>query len=235
MHAHPKCRVTVNPGRGLASHGAILLAPLLAGCAGERVGGPQPPASDLPAGAFALVIDTRTGQVEVTPPRATSSAAGPAYSLIGGDGVALDADPCAFTPIPGNPRRKRCTFSLRIENRLEATDLVTPTEFPRPPAGVTGILVFPLTASAQGGTEAVAVPSPAWDRQPANFFNDFGSCASGNKSDCYRYEVYGSPLYAGDEESREVGFDVPVDATSVTAYVVVAADLCVTTLCTSFD
>jgi hypothetical protein len=70
------------------------------------------------------------------------------------------------------------------------------------------------------------VPNSAWDNAPANFFNDFGGCVSGKTSDCYRWESFGSPLYAGETSAaRTVGFDVDKAAQSVSAYIVVAADL----------
>jgi hypothetical protein len=109
---------------------------------------------------------------------------------------------------------------------MQGVDLMTPTEFPRAPAGVTGILLFPWTAVAEGGTDPTAVPSPDWDHGPIDFFNDFVGCSSGSKSDCYRYETLPSPVYGGAfAGSPEIGFDIPIDATRVTAYIVVAADL----------
>lgn len=192
-------------------------------------GRPATPAADLPGHAFQLTIDTRSGKIDVAPPHgataAPTEAVQPSLSLIGSDGVQMTADRCTFTPVPNNPRQQRCTFLLEIENRLAATDLVSPTGFPRPPAGTAGVLVFPFTASASGSLAPTAVPSPDWDAGPTNFFNDDGGCSSGKKSDCYRYEVFASPLYARETNVRTVGFDVPIDATSVTAYIVVAADL----------
>lgn len=193
---------------------------------GGEVSGPEAPG--LASHAFQLTIDLRTGRIDVVQPSGATAGraeARPAFSLIGSDGVRMTASGCLFTAIPNNPRQKRCTFRLELENLLGTTDLVTPTDFPRPPAGTTGILVFPLSAIARGGSSATAVPSPDWDQPPINFFNDTGACSSGGKSDCYRYEVFTSPMYARGEETRNVGFDVPIDATSVTAYIVVAADL----------
>lgn len=206
----------------------------LAGCADSPTtpdgAGPGTGSSGLESHAFQLTIDLRSGAIDVGGPAAatTAAAAGslrPSLSLIGSDGLRMTAGGCAFTAIPNNPKMKRCTFRLELENKLGTTDLVTPTAFPRPPAGTNGILVFPLSASARGGLSTTATPSPDWDRPPINFFNDTGVCSSGGKSDCYRYEVFTSPMYARSEEVRTVGFDVPMDATSVTAYVVVAADL----------
>ena len=74
---------------------------------------------------------------------------------------------------------------------------MTPTTFPKPPQGE-GLLVFPYTAAALGVPGGGAVPNALWDEAPINFFNDFGGCAGGKTSDCYRWERYSSPLAAGE-------------------------------------
>ncbi len=117
-------------------------------------------------------------------------------------------------------------MTLAIENQLSSADLLPPTSFPRPPAGVSGILVFPYTAAGLGIPGGSAVPNALWDGAPANFFNDFSGCASGKTSDCYRWESFSSPLKAGaTSATRTVGFDVDKNAQTVAAYIVVAADL----------
>ena len=155
-----------------------------------------------------------------------------AFSLIGSDGVEFRGTGpngsivCSWSSIPNNSKRRRCTFDFTLTSRLEFTDLVTPTSFPRPPQGATGILVFPYTAAALGVPGGSATPSPAWDNAPANFFNDFGDCAGGKTSDCYRWERFAATLYAGTtSEVHTVGFDVDKSAQSVSVYIVVAADL----------
>ena len=208
----------------------------LAGCGGSDRDlvptAPETPESiDFGAHAFQLTIDARTGEIEVNGPRTAMSARviqnAPSFSLIGSDGVEFEVrSGCQFAPIPNRPRHRRCTFRVELTNRMQGVDLVTPTEFPRPPAGVTGILLFPWTAVAEGGTDPTAVPSPDWDHGPVDFFNDFVGCSSGGKSDCYRYETLPSPVYGGSfAGTPEIGFDIPIDATRVTAYIVVAADL----------
>lgn len=193
--------------------------------------GPEPSGTDLGRHAFQLTIDANTGDIEVSEPRATTgdraAANGPSLSLIGSDGIEFEVrSGCRFSPIPNRPKHRRCTFRVELTNRLQGVDLMTPTDFPRPPAGVTGILLFPWTAVARGGSDTTAAPSPDWDRGPADFFNDFVGCSSGGKSDCYRYETLPSPVYGGAVAGNpEIGFDIPIDATSVTAYIVVAADL----------
>ncbi len=215
------------------SSAVLAAAAWLAACSGESPAGPADPLApplDLPAQAFHLTIDVRTGRVALVSPAPSSSQAGglrPSFSLIGSDGVQLGVLGGACAPIPGNPRQKRCSFSIELRNRLGTTDLVTPTAFPRPPHGAQGILVFPWTTSATGGTGGQALPNSEWDHGPVNFFNDFNGCSSGGKSDCYRYELFPTPLYAGEGtgEPRRVGYDIPVGATTVSAYLVVAADL----------
>jgi hypothetical protein len=192
---------------------------------------PEPVGPDLSGHAFQLTINAQTGEIVVAGPRlatsARGSASGPSLSLIGSDGIEFEVrSGCRFSPIPNKPKLRRCTFRVEITNRMQGVDLMTPTEFPRTPAGVTGILLFPWTAVAEGGTDPTAVPSPDWDHGPVDFFNDFVSCSSGGKSDCYRYETLPSPVYGGAIAGNpEIGFDIPIDATRVTAYIVVAADL----------
>lgn len=192
---------------------------------------PEMPGPDLGGHAFQLRIDAVTGAIQVAPPReatsANAAAVRPSFSLIGSDGIEFDVrSGCRFSAIPNRPRHRRCTFNVDLRNLMQGVDLVTPTEFPRPPAGVTGIMLFPWTAVARGTTDTTAVPSPDWDHGPADFFNDFMSCSSGAKTDCYRFETLPSPVYGGASAGRaEIGFDIPIGATSVDAYIVVAADL----------
>jgi hypothetical protein len=219
---------------------------VLGACGPERTVEPTPlvetaPVPDLRAQAFKVTIDTRSGQVEVTPPSAGtatldgsrlspiggpsfSRVGGPNRSLIGGEAVGVNLTPCTFSAIPDRSKR-RCTMALALRNVMAATDLVTPTLFPQPPQGTNGILVFPFSPTAFPGGEEV-VPSPDWDLGPTNFFND-NTCSGSGKTDCFRYEVFPSPLYAREvtPSPRNVGFDIPASADWVTAYFIVAADL----------
>ena len=221
-------------------HRAVAAAALAlaAACGPDEVPvAPESPTAppELAGSAFRLTIDVATGRVQVVPPgrpAASVAGGGPSFSLIGSDGVefrgtgAGGAIACTWSSVPSNSKQKRCTFDFTLTNRLGFTDLVTPTSFPRPPQGTTGILVFPLTAAALGVPGGGAKPSPGWDNAPANFFNDFGGCGGGKTSDCYRWERFDAPLYGGTtSELHTVGFDVDKSAQSVTAYVVVAADL----------
>jgi hypothetical protein len=214
---------------------ALALAAVTA-CDGEPTSPPAAPSpgptapADVADHAFLLTIDVATGQVTVRAPQqasrsAAAGAGGPSFSLLGTDAIALHAGNCVFTSIANNAKLKRCTLSLAIENRLSATDLVTSTSFPRPPAGA-GIVVFPFTVGALGVNGGTAVPNASWDGAPANFFNDFTGCASGKTSDCYRWESFASPLRAGaTSAATTVGFDVDKNANDVAVYLGVAADL----------
>ncbi len=209
------------------------LALLLAGCAVDDgptvpdVGNPPPP--ELGRAAFKLTIDVATGAISVAerPGAALWRPGGRAlaFSLIGSEAVELHPTNCTWTNVTGSSSKKRCSFDLALQNRLQITDLVPPTTFPRPPQGTTGILVFPFTAAALGVPGGSATPSPDWDNVPTNFFNDFGGCG-GKSSDCYRSETYPGPLYAGETSAtRRVGFDVDKAAQNVSVFIVVAADL----------
>jgi hypothetical protein len=203
----------------------------LAGAVACSDGATPPPTDntpDLRAQAFQLTIDTRTGHVAVAAPTgaAAARADGPSFSLLGRDAIQVAASDCRFSAIANNSKQKRCTLDLTLTNRLQYTDLVTPTTFPRPPQGTTGLLVFPFTAAALGVPGGSAIPNSDWDNAPTNFFNDFASCGGSGGSDCYRWESFASPLYAGEaSETRTVGFNLDKAAQNVSAYIVVAADL----------
>lgn len=213
---------------------AVLVAAISACSADQAPTGPVPgpgPGPDLTRGAFQLTIDVQTGQIRVGVSgggvqSAGSHGEGPSFSILGTDAVGIEASNCTFSAIPGNTKQKRCTFQLSIANRLSTTDLVTASTFPQPPAGTNGILVFPFSSASLGLTGGTATPSPDWDRAPANFFNDFGGCATGKAVDCYRSELYPAPLYGGQTTApRQVGFDLDKSAQSVAAFILVAADL----------
>lgn len=213
--------------RHLAFALSATLVTALAGCASDRA--PTGPAAvappELGRAAFLLTIDVASGHITVGRPAVQSSRSeGPALSLVGSEAIALQATACTWG-VAANPRQKRCTFGLAIQNQLSSTDLTTPTTFPQPTLGVNGILVFPYVAASLGVPGGGATPTADWDNPPANFFNDFGGCGA-KSSDCYRSETFPVPLYGGETSpSRTVGFDVDKNAHSVSVYVVVAADL----------
>ena len=214
--------------RHLSLAAFALAALALAGCADDRLehpAGPDAPPPDLSYIGFRLTIDVASGQVTVARPATPSTAGGPSLSLLGADVVGIQATSCTFSAIPGNTKLKRCTMQLSVTNRLDGVALVRP-RFPTPPAGTNGILLFPFTASAQTITGSTAVANADWDNGPANFFNDFASCAGGKASDCYRSETLSGPLLPGEtSEVRTVGFDVPKAVQNASTFVVVAADL----------
>ena len=208
---------------------ALLLAAAACRDAGSAPTGPAGPGSPnppgVPAEAIPLTINAVTGEVRVGRDDPEPAPDGLAYSMLGDDVVGVEAEPCTFSPVPGSNKLIRCTFGIRIANRLSRTELVTPTSFPRPPEGVDGVLVFPLLSGAIGSPGGKAVASPDWDGDPINFFNDVASCGRG-ADDCYRWERFDGPLAPGTtSERRVVGFDIPKSAQAVGVYLVVAADL----------
>lgn len=152
------------------------LALVLGACADEPATSPDRlPPPDLRGYAFRVTLDLIGGTVYASTPGRSSGrvAAGSSVSLslLGDDAISVES-PSGVTCVPTrNPTQKLCTFDLEVTNDLGATDLMTPTSFPRPPQGTSGILVFPFSASSDG-TGGWAFPSADWDRGPVNFFND---------------------------------------------------------------
>lgn len=222
MHCPAPSRVRV----ALAAGALTLLAACREPVPVAPAGGAPP---DLAASGFRIRVH-RDGGVEVTPPQPAGSAAGPVFSLLGAEAVTLQVSGVQWIPAG---TKVLVTLQLALGNELDEVDLVTPTAFPRPPQGVTGVLVFPFAAAALGNPGGPVTATAEWDGAPHNFFND-GSCTPGGKgpkaqslpNDCYRYEAYASPLYGGAETAtRTVGFEAPADAAGVEFYAVVAADL----------
>jgi hypothetical protein len=169
-------------------------------------------------------------------------AGGPSYSILAGDVVELTASNMVTSAVGQyTPGKQRVTFDINITNRLASVQLITPT-FPTPPAGVTGVFLFPyenvvtVTTGSIGvggdGTDVIVEtpsygliePSITWDGAPHNFFNDTGCPAGSN--DCYRYEAFAQPLAAGaTSAARSVGFDIDPTVHSFRARLIVAADL----------
>ncbi|MGH7581103.1 MAG: hypothetical protein ACREM9_13065, partial [Gemmatimonadales bacterium] len=131
---------------------ALGLAAAMACSPDSPATGPEFPTAppDLAESAYELRIDVASGRITVTAPPALvrvvpATGSTMANSLLGRDAVRLHPTDCSFSVIPNNSKQKRCTLNLAIENLLQFTDLVTPTTFPRPPQGTTGLLVFPYT------------------------------------------------------------------------------------------
>ncbi len=212
---------------------------LLVACQAEDRLAPPAPPSGPPAGiashAFYLDIDVMQGLVRVVPPSAVKAASGSevALSLAGGEVVGLTTSNFFRSNIGQFVANKRTiTFDLTLTNKLSVTDLVTPT-FPLPPNGTQGILAFPYTVAAYGVQGGKATPNGDWNGdgsagsgKPFNFFNDFGTCGTAVTSDCYRWELFPSPLSPGQSTpAQKVGFTVDKNVTNVGVYLVVAADL----------
>ncbi|MFN0179474.1 MAG: hypothetical protein ACKVZ0_11805 [Gemmatimonadales bacterium] len=219
----------------------------------------RPPVNpQLKAAAFIFDVNTRTGKVKVTAPGRTidglapgfSPSVTPEFSLLGGDVIdvatssfasSLVGAPCAGG-VAGQPGKVCVTFDVSLTNKLNGVQLVGPTVFPIPPAGTTGVLLFPFdltvtttsgssTTGGQGNDVLVELPSfgqvdanTVWNGAAHNFFNDTG-CAAGS-NDCFRWEEYGAPVSPGATTlSQSVGFYVDPTVGNFRARLLVAADL----------
>ncbi len=217
---------------------------------------PEPPANPAIVSA-SWIFDVRgdLGEVHVYEPTSTFDesaqiladyfgleASGPDLSILAGDVIEVLADDAtlAFSPVVGGQRE--ATFDIAIRNRLAVVNLIQPT-FPAPPAGTSGIILFPfetvlidvnnesVTGGQGDGTEVIVeapneglvAPSASWDGPPTNFFNDDPNCSD---NDCYRYEEYVAPLVGGTtSEYNTVGFDQDATVSRFRFRAIVAADL----------
>jgi hypothetical protein len=250
--------------------GAVALTALACG-RGEQGAGPNLPGEPPPNPTFskaAYIFDVNTAKrtVKITAPTGAtfsttlpsngkpgpslSIQAPPSFSIVAGD-VALLTVSNYFASNVGDfiPNKIRVRFDVSITNRLSSVQLITPT-FPTPPAGVSGILLFPFSttvtqttggASVGGdGTDVIielpnrgqTAASTDWDGDgsagsgaPFNFFND-ADCAATGANDCYRWEAFAQPLAAGaTSASRTVGFDIDPTVSSFRARLILSADL----------
>ena len=230
------------------------------GTTGPRLPGNPPPNPAIQSAAFIADVNLRTGRIKISEPLSAFAPSGsvvpggegrfgkpgtgdgPYGSIITGDVIELTASNyVASTVGQFTPNKIRVSFDINISNRLASVELITPT-FPTPPAGVSGVLLFPYSAVATVTTGGVSVggdgteviveqpsygavdASIAWEGAPHNFFNDAG-CGAGS-SDCFRYEAFAEPLAAGStSEARSVGFDIDPTVGSFRARLIVAADL----------
>lgn len=246
---------------GTTRLGTVLLtsvAALAVACGGERgttgprLPGNPPPNPQIKSAAFIADVNLRTGVIKIsapvstvtpgTSPAASAGIGGPSFSILAGDVVELTASNYNASAVGQfTPNKIRVTFDINITNRLSSVELITPT-FPTPPAGVSGVLLFPyeniatvttggVTVGGDGTEVIVEQPSHgavdaavSWDGAPHNFFNDAG-CAAG-AGDCFRYESFSQPLAAGGtSEARGVGFDIDPTVGSFRARLIVSADL----------
>ena len=234
---------------------AWLLVGAVVGCSAGTPVEPQGPVlrPALPYKGRAFVVDVSlVGRAIVVSARPEAPASGISASLLAGDAVQLvTSNYAASTVGQFTPGKIRVQFDVAISNRLASARLVTPT-VPAPPAGVSGLFLFPFSTSAlttngvssgtgdvvlveQGGGGSVT-PSADWDGDgtpgsgtPFSFFAD-SACsaplATGQASDCYRYKIFAAPLEAGaTTAARTVGFDIDPTISNFRARLLLAADV----------
>jgi hypothetical protein len=211
----------------------------------DEIAGPGPESGGPPSGllesAIHLRIDVASGRVDVVEPEASLRAGRkdgptPSFALLGSNEVGVSTS--NFSRTSAGPARVRIRFDLRLTNRLTHSDLVTPT-FPAPPAGITGVLLFPFKTTALDAAgrplplgDLRATPSVDWNGTgaagsgaPHNFFNST-NCLPVVGDDCFRWESFGASIPAGATSApRTVGFDADLLVAGVDVYVVLAADI----------
>jgi hypothetical protein len=194
-----------------------LVLPLLVACQGDAPTSPDYPPEAVTA-AMRVRVNTATGTVTVVSPPSKSSAS---FSLIGTDGVSLHTSNLTTAPLNGG--RTLVRFDVSVTNALSGVSLATPVT-PTPPAGATGILLFPFQSIVTLGKGTVT-PSTDWDGAPYNFFNDT-KCGGSATRDCFRWESFGGPLApATTSAARTVGFEVDQGVQTFETVMLVAADL----------
>jgi len=218
--------------------------------------------------AFIADISSLKKSVRITPPSATirnpvaavelGRAAGDwrlggesgstFQSLLGGDVIDLVATNYQAGALGAVvPGKILVTFDIQVVNKLNSVNLIVPT-FPTPPAGTTGVLMFPFEigvtttsggVSVGGAGNEVIVSSPRggavqvsndWDGNgtagsgaPHNFFNDVGCTATSN--DCFRWEEYAPVPALGTSSGRTVGFLIDPTVGDFRVKMILAADL----------
>ena len=172
----------------------------------------------------------------------------PDLSLLGGEAVRLIPSNFLASAVGAHiPGKIRVTFDVIIENKLPGINFITPT-WPTPPAP--GVILVPLEqivtttpggATGGDGNEIIVelpsygqvVPSIDWNGtgvsgsgSPFSFFND-ADCGLATSNDCFRWEAYGSPVFAAPatSEARSIGFDIDPTVGQFRARMILAADL----------
>src|SRR3990170_2430462 len=181
--------------RHARSLATVLLLPLLLQCRDRTVTAPDP-AESMRAMAIRLHVDVASGTVAMIPTPASpgisfnlmapAGAPRPSFGLLGSDAAAVESSNMTQTPTSRNKVLVR--FDIALRNSLTNVTLIKPT-VPPPPAGVTGIVLFPFQASAAAGSSGKVTPSADWDGAPFNFFNDV-NCTGAPTTDCFRWEEY---------------------------------------------
>lgn len=197
----------------------FLLGAFLTACTETQAPvGPETPTVDpaLASVALKVHVDMVAKKAVVVQPQGTNAQS----SLMGSDIVQVSLANMTSSDLPG--QRALVRFDVAITNSIPGTTLLTPT-FPAPPAGASGVLLFPFDYTIVGRGNVAA--STDWDGAPHNFFND-KHCNSGVSVDCFRYEAFTGELDGGQTTSaRSVGFEVDKSVTSFTVMMVVAADM----------
>ncbi len=161
---------------------------------------PENPGSNpsLREASFIFDVNLKAKTVKVTGPSRTVTAAdlavgkspinasivGPDFSILSNDAITL-ATSNFFASDPGaiTPNKIRVYFDVQIQNKLAGINLATPN-FPTPPAGQTGVLLFPYSTnvtttsggvgSEGGNTVVVELPSRG-EVQPSVDWNGDGA------------------------------------------------------------
>jgi hypothetical protein len=207
----------------------LFLLSFLLQCHERTVTGPET-APDLPesipANAIRLHVDVASGSVAAMQPLASpgiSVSRDPriSFSLLGSDGVAVQSS--NMTQTASGKNKVLVRFDIAITNSLTNVTLIKST-VPAPPAGVTGIVLFPFQATPAAGSMGSVTPSADWDGAPFNFFNDV-NCTGSATNDCFRWEEY-APLAAGTTSAaRTVGFEIDKSVQAFDVVMLLAADL----------
>ena len=211
----------------------LLLLPFVLQCHEGTVTAPETALDrpeSIPSNAIRLHVDIASGKVETIPTAsnpgisfALMASGTPAVgsSLLGSDAVAVQSSNMTQTPSGRNKVLVR--FDIAIINSLTNVTLVKST-VPEPPAGVTGILLFPFRATAAVGSSGNVTPSADWDGAPFSFFNDV-NCTGSQTSDCFRWEEYASLPSGATSPARTVGFEVDKSVQAFDVVMLLAADL----------
>lgn len=260
-----------------AAVASLSLAGLLSACGKDAVEPARPnipgtpePVAGLRRAAFIVDINKNTGQVRITQAENGATLGSPSGALVtngvrgaieaptgiggirgsilAGDVVQLTASNYRASAVGAfTPGKVRVQVDINITNRLNGVELITPT-FPTPPAGVSGVLLFPFEITVPttsggvsvggDGTEVtfeqpnrgLAESSVDWDGDgttgsgsPFNFFND--AVCSPTANDCYRWEAFAPVASGSTSEARTIGFDIDPTVGNFRARLIVAADL----------
>ena len=193
----------------------LLLLPLIQ-CQDNSVTGPDVP-DEVRATAIRLHVDVAARTVTQVN---TLSNGDISLSLVGEDAVSLQTSSLSQTALGKN--KVRVQFDVAITNSLTNVTLVHP-QATASPSGTTGILLFPLEATATTGSGVITASSD-WDGDPFNFLS--GGACKGSAANCYRWEEYTPSLTSGaTTAARTVGFEMDKSITEFDVVMLVAADL----------